>query len=160
MKIYVVGPPGAGKTTLAKDLSDELNIPYYELDTIIFDDENNHGRREDKEIKKLFNKIIKKDEWIIEDVGRSIFMDGYLACDRIYYLKFTKWQVVKRIIVRWYRQKRGLEEYNYPPTIYQLFDMIRVAISYFKKEEDKLNVLSEYEDKIIFFKKEDIEKEI
>ncbi len=42
MKIYIIGAPGAGKTTLAKSLSQKLNIKYYELDLLIFDDEQNH----------------------------------------------------------------------------------------------------------------------
>ena len=33
-RIYILGGPGSGKTTLAKRLSDRLNVPCYELDLI------------------------------------------------------------------------------------------------------------------------------
>lgn len=32
-KIWIVGPPGAGKSTLARYISGILNIPHYELDS-------------------------------------------------------------------------------------------------------------------------------
>ena len=37
-KIYIIGPVGSGKTTLAKCLSKKYNIPYYELDKVVHDD--------------------------------------------------------------------------------------------------------------------------
>ena len=40
-KIYIIGPVGSGKTTLAKKLAHKLNIKYYELDKVAWDDE--HG---------------------------------------------------------------------------------------------------------------------
>lgn len=157
MKIYIVGPPGSGKTTLAKKLSKEMNIPYYELDLIVFNDNDNHKRRSDKEINKMFNKIIKNGDWIIEDVGRSKFEKAFSECNKIYYLKLTRWQVAKRITRRWYNQKMGLEDYNYPPTFNQLFDFFKVANSYFKKEKKKLDLLKEYQDKVTFLTLKDLE---
>ncbi|WP_440338356.1 shikimate kinase [Lysinibacillus sphaericus] len=34
-KIHIIGSVGSGKTTLAKELSAKLNIPYYELDNVV-----------------------------------------------------------------------------------------------------------------------------
>ena len=45
MKIYIIGSPASGKTTLAKKLSKRYDIKYYELDCIVYDDENNHIKR-------------------------------------------------------------------------------------------------------------------
>ena len=36
-KIYIIGSVGSGKTTLAKRLSKELNILYYELDSVTWE---------------------------------------------------------------------------------------------------------------------------
>ena len=66
MKIYIIGPPASGKTTLSKILSKKYNIESYELDKLVFDDDNNHIRRDDKTISKLFNDILSKDSFIIE----------------------------------------------------------------------------------------------
>ena len=77
MKIYIIGPPASGKTTLSKILSKKYNIKSYELDKLVFDDNNNnHIRRDDETIKKMFNNILSKDSFIIEDVLRSKFIKG------------------------------------------------------------------------------------
>ncbi len=150
MKIYIIGPPASGKTTLAKKLSEKYNIEYFELDLLVFDDKNNHQRNSDNDILSDFNNILIKDDWIIEDVGRSKFIRGLELSDKIYYLKFSKFQIIKRIIKRWLNQRRGIESYNYPPTYAQLFDFFKIANSYFKKEEKKLNLIKKYEKKVIY----------
>ncbi|MBT8194426.1 MAG: AAA family ATPase [Acidimicrobiia bacterium] len=33
-RIAVVGPPGSGKTTVARELADRLHLPHIELDSI------------------------------------------------------------------------------------------------------------------------------
>ena len=85
MKIYIIGPPASGKTTLSKILSKKYNIESYELDKLVFDDDNNHIRRSNETISKIFNDILVKDSFIIEDVGRSKFVKGLEKCDKIYY---------------------------------------------------------------------------
>lgn len=150
MKVYIIGAPGSGKTTFAKVLSQRYNIQYYELDLIVFDDENNHIRRTDEQISKLFDDILKKESYIIEDVGRSRFKKGILESDIIYYLSLSKFQIMKRIVKRWMKQKVGIESYNYPPTWLQLLDFIKVANSYFKKEQEKLKYLEKYNEKVIY----------
>ena len=127
MKIYIIGSPASGKTTLSKVLSSKYNIKRYELDCIIHDDINNHLRRTDKEILVMFGEILNNSSWIIEDIGRSIFEKGRKQSDKIYYIKLSLLEIYKRVIKRWINQKRGKEEYNYPPTIFQLFDRLKGA---------------------------------
>ncbi len=158
MKIYVIGPPGSGKTTLAKYLSKKNKIDYYELDLLVFDDKNNHNRRTNKEIMGMFQEILKKQDWIVEDVGRTKFQKALEKSDKIYYLKLSKFHILKRIIKRWIRQRRGIENYNYPPTYSQLVDMIKVAKSYFKKEKQKLNNLEKFNSKVIYLDTKKISK--
>lgn len=153
MKIYIIGSTGSGKSTLASILSKKMNIKNYELDLLVYDDEHNHVKRSDKEIEKLFNKILKNDSWIIEDVGRSKFSKGRSKADKIYYLKLSKFEVYKRVILRWIKQRMGKLFYNYPPTLNALIDMIKVTNSYFKKEKTKLKQLEPYKDKIEFLSK-------
>ena len=73
-KIYIIGPVGSGKTTLSRLLSEKYSIESYELDKIVWDDDNGNIKRTDEEIAKMFNEIISKDSWIIEDVGRKKFI--------------------------------------------------------------------------------------
>lgn len=154
MKIYIIGPPTSGKTTLSKVLSKRYNIERYELDKLVFDDNNNHIRRDDENIMKIFNDILSKDSFIIEDVGRSKFIKGLEKCDRIYYISIKKREVYKRVIRRWIKQRKGREEYNYPPTLAQLIDMFRVVNSYYKKEKKKLDYINKFKEKVIYLDKD------
>lgn len=156
MKIYIIGPSGSGKTTFSKILSKKYNIKSYELDCIVYDDKNNHTKRTDKEIATMFNKIIKKKSWIIEDVGRNKFEKGLEYCDKIYYLKISKFIVYKRVIKRWFKQRFGKEKYNYPPTLFQFYNMLRIARLYFKNETQKLDKIKEYKDKVVFLTSKDL----
>ena len=76
LKLYIIGPPASGKTTLSKVLSKKYNIESYELYKLVFDDDNNHIRRSNETISKMFNDILSKDSFRIEDVGRSKFFKG------------------------------------------------------------------------------------
>ena len=157
MKIYIIGPSGSGKTTLSKKMSLKYNIKSYELDCVVYDDENAHTKRTDEEIENMFNNIINQDSWIIEDVGRDKFDKGLECCDKIYYLKIPKFIVYKRVIKRWFKQKLGKEKYNYPPTFYQFYDMLRIAKLYFKHEKDKLKKISKYEYKLKYLSNKDLD---
>lgn len=158
MKIYVIGPTGSGKTTLAESLSKKHKIKCYELDLIIYDDENGHIKREDKVRNKMFNDILKKKSWIIEDVGRTKFEEGRKQADIIYYINIPRIVVYKRVVTRWLKQKLGKERYNYPPTIFQFFDMLKTTRGYFKKEKLKKASLEQYKDKVIYLNYKELNK--
>jgi adenylate kinase family enzyme len=159
-RIYIIGPVGSGKTTLARNLSKKTNIKYYELDKVVWDDDNGNIKRSDKEINTLFLKIIKGKLWIIEDVGRNKFIEGRERADIIYYIKIRKNTALYRVTKRWIKQKLRLEPYNYPPTIKQYFNTISIVNSYYKKEKVKLNDLNKYKEKVIYLSKKDIKKMI
>ena len=156
MKIYIIGSPGSGKTTLAKVLSKRYNIKHYELDCIVYDDNNNHRKRTKEEIEKLFFTILKNKSFIIEDVGRNKFKKGREICDKIYYIKLNKVRIYKQMISRWFKQRLGKEKYNYPPTIRQFFETIKDVKNYSKIEKTRLSELNKYKDKITFLNKKEL----
>lgn len=57
MRIYIVGPPGSGKTTLSECLAKKHKIKCYELDLIFYDNKNGSVKRPDEEREKLFKNI-------------------------------------------------------------------------------------------------------
>lgn len=150
-KIYIIGAVGTGKTTLAKDLSKKLNIKMYELDKVVWDDENGNIKRSDEEVQKLFEEILNKETWIIEDVGRKKFIEGIKQADIVYYIDLPSWVIYKRCVLRWIKQKIGKEEYNYKPTFKGLIQMIGWARSDIKNKAKKINYIKEnsHEYKII-----------
>lgn len=162
MKIYIIGPAGSGKSTLGKILSNRYNIEYYELDKVVFDDEVfvgiEHRRRTDEEVKTLFDDILNKESWIIEDIGRSKFKEGREKADIIYYINLPRKEVFKRVRKRWVKQRLGKLHYDYPPTFLQFFDMLKTTKSYYKKESKKLEELKKYEDKVIFLDKKSLDE--
>lgn len=156
MKIYIIGSPGSGKTTLAKVLSKRYNIKHYELDCIVYDDNNNHRKRTKEEIDKLFFTILKNKSFIIEDVGRNKLKKGRDICDKIYYIKLNKGRIYKQMISRWFKQRLGKEKYNYPPTIHQFFETIKDVRNYSKIEKTRLSELNKYKDKMTFLNKKEL----
>ena len=156
MRIYIIGASGSGKTTLARKLSEKYHIEYFELDLLVYDDEKGHVKRSDEEINNMFDNILVNRDWIIEDVGRNKFLKGRELCDKIYYIKLSKIVVIWRVIKRWFKQKFGIEKYNYPPTLLQLFDMLKITFSYFEKEDEKIKSLELYKDKVVFLKNRDL----
>lgn len=140
-KIYIIGPVGSGKTTLSKILSKKYNIKKYELDKIVWNDENGNVKRCDDEINKLFKKVINSNSWIIEDVGRKKFIDGIMMSDITYYIDLPKITIYKRCIYRWIRQKIGYEDYNYRPTLKGLFQMLKWAKQDLENKDKKIKFI-------------------
>lgn len=157
-KIYIIGSVASGKTTLATRLSTKLNIKSYELDKIIYNDDNGNVKRTKKEVKGLFQKIINKKTWIIEDVGREIFVAGLQKADVVYYLKARKVTIYKRCLTRWIKQKLNLETYNYKPTLKSLLQMLSWAKEYFKNESAKMKYINENSKNTKVLKRKDIKK--
>lgn len=156
-KIYIIGSVGSGKTTLAKKLSKDLNISYYELDNIVWKyNPNGDIRRSEEEIEILFNKILEKDNWIIENVGRSYFDRGYEEADTIIYLKLSRLVLYKRVILRWIKQNLKIEKASYKSDL----KMLRQMLLWVDKEinDCKLNKLQFYMDKVTILDEKSVKK--
>ena len=139
-KIYIIGPVASGKTTLAKKLSSNYNLQHYELDKLIWDDSQGIKRPTD-EIKKEFNRILKQDNFIIEDVGRNIFTPAFEKVDIVIYLDYKQKTLKIRIFKRWLKQKLGLEPFNYQPTIKTLFEMSEYLKKDIQNRQEKITLI-------------------
>ena len=158
MKIYIIGPCGSGKTTLSDRLSKKYNIKKYELDKVVWDDENGNIKRSDEEISRLFDEILREKNWIIEDVGRKNFIKGIEEADIVYYIDLSSCTIYKRCISRWIKQKVGIESYNYKPTFKGLIDILKWAQKDIKRKNEKIEYIKNSSKEYKILKKEDIKQ--
>ena len=86
-RIYIIGGSGTGKTTLANNLGNKLNLPIYHIDGI------NYGAnwlQQDKEERdKIILEIIGQDKWIMDGTYHSTLSQRLDAADLIIYLDYV-----------------------------------------------------------------------
>ena len=150
-KIHIIGSVGSGKTTLAKEISTSLDIPYYELDNVVWlRHKSGDIRRTEQEREEQLNSIIQSGSWILEGVHNEDWVNNcFHNADLIIFLD-TKYSIrTYRIIKRFLKQKLRLEKSNYKPKLNMFFKMFKWN-RYFE-EVSKVKFFSEcdvYKDKI------------
>jgi len=151
-RIHIIGSVGSGKTTLAREISSWLNIPYYELDNVVWiRHKSGDIRRTEQEREEYLNSILQSESWIIEGIHNEDWVSNcFQSADLIIFLD-TKYSIrTYRIIKRFLKQKLRLEKSNYKPTLEIFFKMFKWN-RYFE-EIGKINFFNKYvihKDKII-----------
>lgn len=148
MKILIVGTVGTGKTTLAKKLSKDYNIKYYEKDSIVHNDRQNGRKREEEEQNVIIKNINKNENWIIEGVLRKNLQYLLELADKIIYLDVPKYKRNIRILKRYIKQKLKLEKSNYKPDIKMLKMMFKWSNDFEKNKKELENLLLKYKNKL------------
>ncbi|KKI90554.1 DNA topology modulation protein FlaR [Bacillus sp. SA1-12] len=157
-RIHIIGSVGSGKTTLAKRISSMLDIPFYELDNVVWiRNHNGDIRRSEQEREEYLNSIIQSNIWIIEGVHNEEWVaNSFHHADLIIFLD-TKYSIrTYRIIKRFLKQKLQLEKSNYKPTFRMFFSMFKWNRQF--EEVGKRNFFNKYRmynDKIAIFKDKD-----
>lgn len=148
MKILIVGTVGTGKTTLARRLSKDYNIKYYEIDSIVHDDSQNGRKREEEEQNVIIKNINKNENWIIEGVLRKNLQYLLELADKIIYLDVPKYKRNIRILKRYIKQRLKLEKSNYKPDIKMLKMMFKWSNDFEKNKKELENLLVKYKNKL------------
>ncbi|GAB6927704.1 AAA family ATPase [Paenibacillus sp. JCM 10914] len=116
-RIHIIGSVGSGKTTLARTLSTRHDIPYYELDNVVWQRaEPDDIRRSEADRDRLLLGIIESERWIIEGAHLKWVSPSLQHADLIIFLNPSYATRVYRIITRFMKQRLGIEQAHYKPT--------------------------------------------
>ncbi|KFN01751.1 DNA topology modulation protein FlaR [Bacillus clarus] len=166
MKIHITGSTGSGKTTYSKQIAKELNIPRYELDDIHWiRDPKSDTRRPIDEKLALLKEIVIQNDWVIEGVQFKWSDASFEAADVIIVLDVSKIKNRYQIVKRFFKQKLGLENSKYKPSLKALKNMFGWEKDYRTYEKEQLFIkLEPYKEKVYFIKsqkdREDVMKKL
>ncbi|MHA7584759.1 AAA family ATPase [Paenibacillus vandeheii] len=136
-KIHIIGSVGSGKSTLARHLSASLDLPYHELDNMVW-----HRVPQGQDIRNspetrdtLLQKAVHSNQWIIEGVHYKWVARSFEQADLIVYLNTPVWKRNVRILKRFTVQKIGMEQGNYRQTFTMLWRMYKWSYQHDRKEK-------------------------
>ena len=85
-KIIIIGCPGAGKSTFARELKSKTGLPLYYLDMLWHKADKTTVSRE--EFDQKLADILKQDKWIIDGNYNRTLEVRFKACDTVFFLDF------------------------------------------------------------------------
>ncbi len=153
-RIHIIGSVGSGKTTLARHLSKSLQIPYYELDNVVWTRSKKRDIRNSPEVRdQKLSAIIEGDQWIIEGVHHTWVQESFENTDVIIFLDTPVQIRIYRIIKRFILQKIRLEKAHYKPT-FEIFLKMFKWNRYFEQvsKPEILDNLKTYNEKLLIIK--------
>ena len=97
-RILVAGSTGAGKTTLARALSERLTIPFHEMDALAF---AGPGWQENARLVRDVSRICSGPCWIFDSLGYPQVRDLlWSRADTIVWLDYTRPVIMRRVLRR------------------------------------------------------------
>ena len=155
-KIIVIGCPGSGKSTFAKELNKLYNLPLYHLDQIWHKPDKTTITRE--EFDDILDKIFKEEEWIIDGNYQRTLEKRIKEANTIFLLDYSL-----EVCLRGATSRVGIKREDMPWIEENLKEEFKQEIINFSWE--KLPMIYKWLDKykedkniIIFKTREDSEK--
>ncbi|TCN01687.1 adenylate kinase family enzyme [Paenibacillus sp. BK033] len=149
-KIFIVGIVASGKTTLAKQLSEQLHIPWYELDAIVHQHtETGRAKRTAEEQLEVIMDIDRNGAWILEGTDRDSYQYLYRLAETIIFVDTPILVRLWRIFSRFAKQKLGLETSHYKPDFYMLRMMLKWTSDFERNKTAFEGKLQKHGDKVV-----------
>lgn len=108
MKLFIFGPPGAGKSSLALGIGEQLNLPVYHVDHYFFKGPDIHLPAD--EALQVLKEAIPEEDWIVEgNHGAAIdFLAG--QAEHVILLEVHPLICVFRVIKRYFQNDPALKK--------------------------------------------------
>ena len=103
-RIHVVGTSGSGKTMLAKQIAQRLQIPHVELDALHW--EPNWTPAENPVFRDRVERALQSDRWVVDGNYSRVRDLIWSQADAIVWLDYPFWLVFSRVV--WRTLRRGL----------------------------------------------------
>ena len=97
-RIIIIGCGGAGKSTLARQLGEKLNIPVVHLDKLWW----NPGwvEKSQEEFDELHRHALSKEKWIMDGNFNRTMPERIARCDTVIYLDFNRFTCLRGVVKR------------------------------------------------------------
>lgn len=102
-KIMIIGPGGAGKSTLAREISKKLGLPVYHLDVYFW--KPGWVESPDAEWQATQKQMIKNEQWIMDGNYEESLEIRLEACDTVIFLNFSRAICFYRVYKRYFQFK-------------------------------------------------------
>ena len=86
-KVIVIGCPGSGKSTFARELHNKTGIPLYHLDMMYWNADKTTAEK--SVFLERLSTVLEKDEWIIDGNYGSTMELRMAACDTVVFLDYS-----------------------------------------------------------------------
>ncbi|WP_252501771.1 hypothetical protein [Sporosarcina sp. Marseille-Q4943] len=150
MKIFIMGIVASGKTTYAKELSKQMDLPFVELDAVVYCNKNGvRVKRPPDEQMQVIHQMDAAGSWIAEGVYRPSYHLLLDLADIIIWLDPPLWKRKLRILSRHVKQVVGIEVCAYEPDFQMLRNMYKWTKQFEGKRGELDGILRPYLDKLI-----------
>ena len=110
-RMYIMGPPGSGKTVIAKKIAEKTGIKNFDLDDAVYR-ENEYKKINPKSRNKKLRKILKDNsKWIIEgSYAHPWILPALKKADCVVIINKKRKLIISRLIMRYLKRKLGFDK--------------------------------------------------
>ena len=107
MRINVVGTSGSGKSTFARQIAEECNIPYIEMDALFW--KPNWTKSTDEEFFPRLKEALSSDDWVLDGNYQRTQPIKWRRVQTVVYLdlpfRVVLYRMIRRCLVRGWRRE-------------------------------------------------------